>query len=270
MNRPLGLHLRFTNNIIELLNKARTLEIQFFQCFVRQSGILAQPERQDILLFRKERERLYHNFFVHISYIVNLADHRMRYHPALEQELALARALGATHILFHPGANASRLAGIDAIARALNKLTRKIPEFTVLLENVAFSSPSIGGNLEDLKEIRAKLDMPERIGFCIDTAHAFSYGYDLTNQEQLENFINILSQLDTSSIALIHANNTTQLCASHHDTHCRLAEGNLAQALQVIGQNSQLKHIPFLLELPATITNQEEREDLDRARSWFL
>ncbi|HML19249.1 MAG TPA: TIM barrel protein, partial [Candidatus Dependentiae bacterium] len=69
--------------------------------------------------------------------------------------------------------------GIDELARSLNYVMKYEREITIVLENTTHGNLSVGSDITDFKLLRAKLDYPERISFCIDTAHAYSYGYDL-------------------------------------------------------------------------------------------
>ena len=97
-------------------------------------------------------------------------------------------------MIFHPGASASYDEGIDAIVRSLNAIIKSARDIHIVLENVAFTAPSIGGSLEDLQLIRSKLDEPDRLGFCIDTAHAYAFGYDIANNVEREKYIQLLGQ----------------------------------------------------------------------------
>lgn len=179
------------------------------------------------------------------------------------------RKLGFNHIILHPGSTAIRNAGIDAIVQVLNTLTSSTQGIKFVLENVAFAAPSIGGSLEDLQAIYSKLDNPERVGFCIDTAHAYAYGYDLATKDARNSFIDLLGNtIGYNNIALIHINDTQSTLGSRHDMHCHLGGGTLGiEALREFALDERLTRIPLILELP-TLTEEEEKEDLAIVRSW--
>jgi apurinic endonuclease APN1 len=269
MNREIGLHIRCNQSILELIEKASRLKLPLFQCFLRQqSGKMIQAQAQEITNFRAAC-RNFRNSFVHASYLINLAEPTFTHHPALKQELYWARKLGFNHIILHPGSTAIHNAGIDAIVRVLNALTSSTQGIKFVLENVAFAAPSIGGSLEDLQAIHSKLDNPERVGFCIDTAHAYAYGYDLATKEGRKNFIDQLENtLGCDSIALIHINDTQSTLGSRHDMHCRLGVGTLGiDALKEFALDERLARIPLILELP-TLTEEEEKKDIQIVLSW--
>jgi apurinic endonuclease APN1 len=261
--------VRCNQSLIELIEKAVRLELPIFQCFLRQqSGKMVQAPEQEIALFRAACRNLSKRF-VHASYRINLADPTTTHHPALKQELYWTRKLHFNHIVLHPGSAASCSSGIDALARTLNTLTASTKGIQFVLENVAFAAPSIGGSLEDLQAIRSKLDKPECVGFCIDTAHAHAFGYNLATPAGRKEFINLLgTTIGYESIALIHINDTESSLGAQHDIHCRLGAGTLGiEALKEFSLDTRLQHIPLILELPA-IEESEEKEDLAIARSW--
>lgn len=269
MDRAIGLHLRCNQSLLELLEKAVRLELPFFQCFLRQqSGNMIDPSPQEIGLFRTSCSR-YRPLFIHASYRINLADESFSHHPALKQELYWAQKLGFTHMILHPGASASYNSGIDAIARTLNSIIKSTQEIQIVLENVAFTTPSIGGSMNDLQTIRDKLDEPDRLDFCIDTAHAYAFGYNVADKEEREHYIQLLGQtIGFDHIKLIHINDTQSPLGSRHDIHCRMGNGNIGtQALKEFVLDTRLGHIPLLLELPA-VADSEEEQDLMIVKSW--
>lgn len=271
MKRNIGLHLRCNKSVTELIKKATRLELPLLQCFLRQpSGIMVPIGQQDIMLYRAA----WHNIrksFVHGSYRINLADPALTYHPALKQELYWTRKLGFNHIILHPGSYAIHDAGIDSVARMLNTYIHMAKGMQFVLENVAFAAPSIGGAIEDLQAIRNKIDYPDRLSFCIDTAHAYAYGYDIATNEGRNNFIDLLgSTIGYNTIALIHINDTQSTLSARQDIHCRIGTGTIGiEALKEFALDTRLQHIPLVLELP-TLAENEEKEDLEIVRSWFL
>lgn len=269
MARTVGLHIRSNKTISEVLEKAERLNLPLFQCFLRQhSGAIIEQTPTLTQLFRRY-SRTFTALYVHGSYRINLADHTREQHPALKQELHWAKKLGFTHMILHPGASSSSERGIDSIARNLNLLIQQHPTIQFVLENVAFTSPSIGGSLEDLHHIKNKLDKPEKLGFCIDTAHAYAYGYNIRDGQERLNFIHEIDKLlGLSSIELIHINDTESKLASRHDIHCRIDQGIIGlEPLKEFVLDKHISNIPLLLELPA-LSEAEELYNLNIVRDW--
>lgn len=269
MDRAIGLHLRCNQSLSDLREKAVRLNLPFFQFFLRQqSGNMIDPSKEEIAAFRACCKE-YCNLFVHASYRINIADQSFSQHPALKQEIYWAQKLGCTDMILHPGSSPSCHAGIDAAVRVLNSIIKSTKEINFVLENVAFTTPSIGGTITDLQTIRDKLDEPNRLGFCIDTAHAYAFGYNLADHVEREQYIQAVGKtLGFDQIRLIHTNDTQTLLGSRHDSHCRIGNGNIGtEALKEFVLDARLLHIPLLLELPA-LAESEEVQDLSVVNSW--
>lgn len=270
-----GLHIRITDSLHALVEKALRLEIPFFQCFfsIKNKMALLRPTEQEIADFVGARRTHFTNLYAHGSYWINLASVDHTGHYALDRELQLARSLEFTHMVVHPGSAkgaATKQAGIDAAARSLNKALKKQPGIQVLLENTAHGNMTIGGDLQDLAAIYQKLDNPERVGFCLDTAHAHVYGYDIVSEQGRADFITLVDQqLGLARVALLHVNDTHDGCASKLDRHHLLGQGTIGlNALQAFVTNPRLQHIPLLTE-PPVIDEELEREQLTLMRSWY-
>ena len=79
----------------------------------------------------------------------------------------------------------------------------------ILLENTSGMGSSLGYNFEQLKFIIDNTGYPERIGICFDTCHAFAAGYDLSEEEGLENTITELDKtIGLDKLKVIHINDS--------------------------------------------------------------
>lgn len=271
--RVIGLHLRITHSLQETAKKAASFDLPFFQCFlfVQNSTTLLRLTSTEIIDFVTFRRKHFTQLYAHGSYLINLSSVDHIVHSALDYELRLARRLEFTHLILHPGSvkkTETKERGIDAAARALNKALKQHPNITVLLENIAHGGINIGNELEDLAAIYEKLDTPERVGFCLDTAHAHAYGYDIVSEQGRQDFINrVDSLLGLSRIALLHINDTHEAFGSRQDRHQKLGQGILGtDVLRSFIQDPRLAHIPLLTE-PPMISEQEEYEQLELLRS---
>jgi len=271
-----GLHIRITESLHDVIEKALRLELLFFQCFfsIKKRMALLQPTKQEIAHFVAMRRQHFTNLYAHGSYWINLASSEQVCHYALDRELQLARALEFTHFVIHPGAikpTEKKEVGIDAVARSINKAVKKHTDILFLLENTAHGNMTIGGDIDDLKQIYEKIDQPDRVGFCIDTAHAHVYGYDIVTAAGRADFIAHLDALlGFDHIKLIHVNDTYDACASRLDRHQLLGQGTLGiSVIQALVTDARLRHIPILTE-PPVISEAVEREQLAIMRSWYI
>lgn len=269
MTRLIGLHIRCNEHLGDITQKAMRFNLEIFQCFLRhQDSTLLQPKPEELENFKLYRQQ-YKQLYAHASYKINLADTRLNRHPALREEINLARQLEFTHIIIHPGAADDKQQGIDSISRQLNFLTKHVSDITLVLENVAFGQPSLGGDLQDIANIIHKLDRPESVGICIDTAHAYAFGYNLAQHNNLDQFITLVGEIiGFQKISLIHINDTQTHLGSRHDVHCRMGQGTIGQDnLKRLALNKQLSHIPIICELP-TLPEDQELEDLQIIQAW--
>lgn len=274
--RNVGLHLRYTGSLKELIDKAVKLQLPFFQCFLvdKTTGYLLDPSQEDRDEFLRIRREHFKNLYIHGSYWINLAGINYTGQRALYRELALAKKLEFTHFILHPGSakgGESKIDGICMLARSLNIVLKKemMEGMTIVLENTAHGNLSIGGDLTDFKMLLEKLDTPEKILFCIDTAHAYSYGYDITTLQGRASFLDIIAAtIGLDKVHLIHLNDTAEKLGSKLDRHQILGQGTIGiDALKNFVTDVRMSHVPVLMELPA-MPDEEERKILELVRSW--
>lgn len=272
--RDIGLHLRLQQNVSDLAQRAMQLQLPFFQCFLRPMGSKGPISfaDDDIKRFLSTYRPSFNSLYLHGSYWINLASiHRSRHH-ALKKELYWAKKLSFTHIVLHPGSAKgakTKQEGIDALARSLNDVLKRETDITIVLENTAHGKMSIGGDIQDFGQMLEKIERPERISFCIDTAHAFAYGYDLRDPHEQDNFIALLEKtIGIERVALLHVNDTHEKLGSYMDRHHMIGEGSIGErALKRFVLHPQMQHIPMLIE-PPIISSPQECSMLQKVVSW--
>ena len=271
--RDIGLHLRLTDTIVAAADKAVALQLPIFQCFFLQQDTLRfiEPTCDQVAQFAKIRSA-FKELFVHASYWTNFASvYDISLHT-FRRELRLAKQFGFNHIIIHPGSAKGALnkqQGIDALVRRLNRLLKYEQEINIVLENTAHGKLSIGGDLSDFKAILATCDYPDKISFCIDTAHAHVYGYAIDDLHHQRIFLKeVADTIGFDRIALIHLNNTNQAVGSCIDRHVLLKHGVLStDALKTFVLHEQLKEVPIIMELPV-VAEPIEKEMIDLVRCW--
>ncbi len=274
--KKIGLHLRLATNFIDLIHQALRLNMSFFQCFLLDPK---KNNKADTMMLdeRKACKKLLQlhqvKGYVHASYAINLASgvSNAGLH-FLKKELLMAKQCGFSEIVLHPGSAtgcADRLQGIDNLVRRLNMLLKNEKSIKIILENAAFGANSIGGDLQDFKLVRSKLDQPEKVGFCIDTAHAYAYGYDIADEQEQELFIDLIGQtIGFDALSLIHLNDTKELLSSKRDRHDIIGNGVIgAHYLKRFMHHEKLASIPVLLELPS-LPEDEQKAILHTVNSW--
>src|SRR5438046_674760 len=181
VHNRIGTHIRMRASLQELLQRADSLDLPFFQCFFvpQESGKLIKMTTQDIYQFLKIRRACFDDLFCHVSYWVNLSSLGNNGFAQLRREIIFAKRLEFTHFVLHAGTAKgapNKFQGIDALAAALNELFNLERDIVLLLENSCHGNLAVGSDINDFGLLLEKIDKPERLNFCIDTAHAYSFG----------------------------------------------------------------------------------------------
>lgn len=273
--RKIGLHIRIPHTIADAVSYLKQLDIPIFQMFlidqIARRPLTIDSHIEALFAQLKESNILP---YVHGSYFMNLANLTKGAHKTLLREIAQAEQIGAQYMILHPGSATGSLThskGISQLAKLINELTETEKSVTFVLENTAHGKNSIGSDLKDFKKLKTMLDHPERIAFCIDTAHAHAYGYDLSTQKEHEVFIDELEHtIGIETIALIHLNDSHYEAGSRIDKHAPLGKGTIGQdALRAFALHPKLSTIPLILELPL-LPSEQEIAILQTVKQWHI
>src|SRR5579872_5707961 len=152
MKKRLGLHMRMQSSILQVMEKARLLELPFFQCFfvLQETGKLITITHKEEKHFLQMRRAYFQDLFCHGSYWINLASLGNNGYRSMCSEVALAKRLEFTHFLLHSGTAkgaTTKSQGIDALAFCLNNIIKKERDITFLLENTCHGKLAIGSDI---------------------------------------------------------------------------------------------------------------------------
>ena len=271
----LGLHIRMESSLLAVAQHAQELQLPFFQCFLTANGTsqIIRPHAREIAQFAQLVRQQFSAFYVHGSYWINLASLQHTGHAVFKRELALAARLGCTHMILHPGTAkgaTDRLEGVDALARILNRTMAERQDVTIVLENTAHDHLAVGSDLSDLRLLLEKLDAPEQLKFCIDTAHAHAFGYDLISAQGQRSFVKLIDDtIGLTRVSLIHLNDTVCERGSLIDKHAIIGQGKLGEiALKNFVMQPELFHIPIIMVLPV-MEPEAERLLVESVKMWF-
>lgn len=266
----IGLHIRLGDTMYAVAQRALELELPFFQTFVLNChGKFFVPTERDEKKFLAVRDK-FGALFLHSSYWINSASATDHADRLLERELALARQLAFNYYILHPGA--AQLDQPDRfvyLVSRLRQMSKRYPDVTILLENVAHARSAIGGSMGDLGCIARKLEDCPNIGFCIDTAHAHSYGYSFDSIPAVDQFFALVDrEVGLERVRLIHLNNTHQVCGSRIDIHSVSTRGLIdSVVLRYLVNMPMLSTAHFIAELP-TLSPDKEKAILALMRDW--
>lgn len=139
----------------------------------------------------------------------------------------------------------------------------------IILENTAGQGTEIGSKFEELFQIYDFLGRDKRIKFCLDTAHAFSAGYNLRNPDEFDRFIEYFdNHIGINNIGLFHFNDSKKDLNSKVDRHESIGYGLIGDiALKHISEFAIKNTIPLILETPDKEISH--LEDINKIKSWF-
>lgn len=256
-----GIHVSTAGGMHKAPLKLRELELNTGQIFTANQRRWKNGEVSpaNIAKFREASEGL--TIISHASYLINFASANPevveKSHIALVEELRRCETLGIQYLVMHPGAHqkAGIERGIEMISSSLRQLLPTVKAGPMLLlENTAGGGTTVGSRLEELAAIRDSSEIPELIGYCIDTAHAHGAGYRITDEETVSVFIKQLdSILGCDHIKAFHLNDSKVECSSRCDRHEHFGEGTIGlDGLRCLFQTPLLFQVPGIAETPGT------------------
>lgn len=245
-----------------MVGRAKRLGCETIQIFSRnprqwQSEPLAENE---VKVFKRgiEEEKI-NPVFLHIPYLPNIASVKEDLYSksirSLEEDLLRAQILGASYLVLHIGRritsseDETRERIIQAINNAFDEVKNKV---ILLLENASGQGTEFGHTFSQIKAIIDGVDDKNRVGLCLDTAHAFQAGYDLSREKRLEETIGELDRLiGLNKLYLLHLNDSKTPLGSHIDRHWHIGEGHIGlEGFRRIVNHRGLSHLPAIMETP--------------------
>jgi deoxyribonuclease-4 len=198
---------------------------------------------------------------VHASYLINLAspkeETRKKSLSAFVDELRRCDQLGVDYLVIHPGSHVGDglEVGVERIAKGINSaLAQAKPNTMLLLETMAGQGSSIGTTFDELAMIYEKLEHKTKVGFCFDTCHVFSAGYDIATPDGMQNALDEFDRvIGSDKIKAVHLNDSKKPLNSRVDRHENIGKGALGEAgIAAVIKNSVLSKLPLILETPET------------------
>ena len=280
MSKPLlGAHVSVAGGFTEGIRRGVELGCEALQIFVKSPNQWkAKPlAAEDAAAFRAAHaESPIGPVAAHAAYLINLAapnpEILAKSRAGLTDELERCDALGVPGLVVHPGAHLGEGedAGLTAIAVSLDAiLEKRSGETRILVEITAGQGTVLGYRLEHLQAIRDRAKFGDRIGFCLDTCHAFAAGYALESAAGWNDFLADLEKtVGFASVRCIHLNDSVHPKGSRKDRHANIGEGEIgAEAFRRVLAEKRFAGIPLVLETPMGDDEQGHARDLATLRS---
>jgi deoxyribonuclease-4 len=276
----LGAHMSIRGGVRMAIERARSIHCTAMQIFVKNNmQWFARPlRREEIRAFLDHVQRgELSSIFGHANYLINLAATNPQFYAnsirALSEELTRADQLELPSLVLHPGAHlgAGEEAGLEKIIASIDEVFRKIPKVKtkITLETTAGQGSCIGHRFEHLAYIIANVREPERLCVCLDTAHVFAAGYDISSEastrKTLREFDRVIGR---DRLVAIHLNDSKTACASRVDRHEHIGKGRIGlDAFRFIMGDRRFRKIPKVLETPKGKDLREDVMNMKRLRA---
>ena len=218
---------------------------------------------------------------IHAAYLVNLAgpedDFYERSIDVLSADMRAAWAFAGRFVNVHIGSHrdTSVEAGVARVALGIERVLAQVEDDPgapqVVLENAAGSGWAVGVTVDELAlladAITARGIPRGRVGFCLDTAHLWGAGYEISRPEIVDALLDDFDRsIGLDRLSMIHLNDSKATLGSRADRHEHIGAGQIGpEGLGHLLRSSRLAHVPFYLETPGMDLGYDAI-NLERAR----
>ena len=268
----IGAHVSASGGVYKAVANAVAIGANAFALFTKNQmrWTDAPLTEKDMAKFKEECAK--HGFspcqiLPHDSYLINLgspkADGLQKSREAFLDEMKRCEQLGLVYLNFHPGSTLKEVSVdecLKTIAESINMALDKTAGVTAVIENTAGQGSNLGFEFEHLAAIIDRVEDKSRVGVCIDTAHSFAAGYDISTEE---GFKDVFERFDEvvgfGYVNGMHLNDSKKGLGSHVDRHESIGKGVLGiTPFRMIMQDDRFNGIPLVLETPDTAIWPEE------------
>ncbi len=208
----------------------------------------------------------------HIPYLVNLisfnTETREKSIERLTAEIERAKLLDVKYLVLHPGTfkDISKEEAINLFVSNLEKVLKKIDleNVKILIETMAGQKNSLGSSFSEIKEILSKIT-GNSFGVCVDSAHLFEAGYDVSADGYDDLFKLFEKEIDLKKIMAFHLNDSKTKFNSKVDRHQHIGQGEIELGFfEKLLNDKRFKNIPKIIETP--LMGEKSEQNLEVLR----
>ncbi len=270
----IGAHVSAGGGVENAPLNAKQIGATAFALFTKNQKQWFAPDlsEKSISLFKQRCDEFGYkpcSILAHDSYLINLGhpndENLEKSRESFIKEMARCQALGLDRLNFHPGSHLKEISESECIKRiseSINIALDKTQGVIAVIENTAGQGSNIGYRFEHIAEIIDGVEDKDRVGFCIDTCHAFAAGYDVrpdTNgalfPSETEGYEAVMNAADTiiglKYLKGMHLNDAKKPLGSKVDRHESLGIGEIGiKTFEAIIKDTRTDDIPLILETP--------------------
>ncbi len=273
-----GFHISIAGGFSKVVERACVRGCETIQFFSRNPrGWKYSPlNKNEVEVFRSsiQSSNLF-PLFLHLPYLPNIAFLKSKYYKqsilSLVTDLQRADHLGAQYLIIHIGhrMGSTEDQAIEAVSQGIDQAFQKVKNNVILLlENTAGQGSEIGYTFGQIKKIIEGVEENDRMGVCLDTAHSFEAGYDLSNKDGIEKTLQRFDQtIGLKKLHLLHLNDSKTPLGSRKDRHWHIGEGYIGRVgFRCLINHPLLRHLPGIMETPRKDT-VEDLKNMEVIRS---
>lgn len=306
--RLIGPHAALGGGMVKAVDRARDIGATAIQVFGDNPTAWRrrpEPPRESAAFRQRLAQYGIGPVAIHAAYLVNLAgpedDFYERSVQVLIADMRAAGAFSGRFVNVHIGSHrdTSLAAGVARVAEGIERVLSALaegpadvggdratategeaqlpspaagPPPQLVLENAAGGGWAIGVTVEELgmiAEAAARRGVPrDRLGFCLDTAHLWGAGHDISRPEAVESLLDdFQATLGLDRLSMIHLNDSRAELGSRADRHEHIGAGRIGpEGLGHLLRSPRLAAVPFYLETPGMDLGYDEI-NLARARA---
>ena len=259
--KHIGAHVSASGGVENAPLNATAIGADAFALFTKnQRQWVSSPlTEKSIKLFKERCSGTFDAQYIlpHDSYLINLGspdeEGLQKSRAAFIDEMKRCEQLGLCMLNFHPGSHLNKITVeecLDKIAANINLALSMTSGVTAVIENTAGQGSNVGNRLEEIRYIIDRVEDKSRVGYCIDTWHFYSAGYDIVND-----YDNAFAQLDSviglEYLRAFHLNDTKKALGSRVDRHESIGLGLLGmEFFERFMRDSRFDAVPIILETP--------------------
>jgi deoxyribonuclease-4 len=260
----IGCHISVARGFLAAVDKAHALQADGLQYFTKSPRMLRfskKLDEKDAQAGKLRQQELGLVSIGHAPYLINLSspDDEMRRASieALRWDLVVGHARGSLGVVVHCGKhmNTGVDAGIVRMRESLKMALEDAPATPLLLENTAGQGSELGYTVEQLLELVEGIAPPDRLGFCLDTQHAFAAG--ILNTEDPDAFVGFHSPAFMERLKAVHLNDSKVEFGHRADRHAPIGQGFMGRdGMRRLLTTAALQTVPMFLETPVDDEDQ--------------
>jgi deoxyribonuclease-4 len=272
----IGYHVSITGSIDLAFDRAREIGCTTMQIFLSnpRGWNIKELGESEIKSFREKGRSFGVAFvFAHMTYLPNIASPNQSAYAksvdALKSALQRCNILDIRYLVLHLGSDLGKgkEAGFERAVIAIKKVESYAKRVTLLLENEAGQRNSIGSKLDDLVELKKRINRQVSgvdVGFCLDTCHAFEAGYEIGKKEVASE---IFDALGKENVHLIHLNDARYELGRGVDRHENIGFGFIGrEGFRTFLNHKAVIGKPLIMETPMRSFGTD-REEIDLVKS---